>query len=393
MVWLQPLALLGLVAVAAPLLIHLLRRQPARRVIVPTVRFVPKSSHSALRLRPPADPLLLGLRTLILAGASIALAAPLLTTAARYAEWDARIARAVVVDPGARDALSSERLDAMRGSAFVVRTFESEDIRDALNRASAWLDAAPPARREIVIASDFRHGVLWPADFVSVADEVGLRFERIARDRRSTARDVAVLFEGRRWSRRTEVSDQRTAATYVETDAGAGFVASQTALEAAAIAGAPAPDPDRSLELRFGAGAAGDRIDVDEPWQLRAAQSVLLDPDAAHGRPSVTVENKGLNVSSPVDPETYDAARLATAVLESLQDPSSLVSAEVRSIPFETLEAWSREPARVDHEQWRHADRNDGRWLWGIVLLFLALEAIVRWRSDSKVEEVHADAA
>ena len=88
MVWLLPAAFVGLLALAGPLLVHLLRRQRARTLVVPTVRFIPGLDQSIVRLRTPADGWLLLLRMAIVASAALALARPLLLTDARAAAWD-----------------------------------------------------------------------------------------------------------------------------------------------------------------------------------------------------------------------------------------------------------------------------------------------------------------
>ena len=58
MVWLAPAALVGLAAALGPLIVHLLRRQRARTLVVPTVRFIPAVDQSVVRVRMPADVLL-----------------------------------------------------------------------------------------------------------------------------------------------------------------------------------------------------------------------------------------------------------------------------------------------------------------------------------------------
>ena len=54
--WLQPAALIGLLALAGPILIHLLRRQRAPRVLFPSLRFVRPTRTAAVRLRVPSGP-------------------------------------------------------------------------------------------------------------------------------------------------------------------------------------------------------------------------------------------------------------------------------------------------------------------------------------------------
>ena len=99
--WLNPGALVGLAVLAGPVLVHLLLRHRAARILFPSLRFVRASRTAAVRLRPPSDWLLLALRLATLGLAVLALAQPLLLAPARVAAWNARLARAVVVDVSA----------------------------------------------------------------------------------------------------------------------------------------------------------------------------------------------------------------------------------------------------------------------------------------------------
>ncbi|MEO0325925.1 MAG: BatA domain-containing protein, partial [Myxococcota bacterium] len=81
-----PLALLGLLALAGPILAHLLRRQRLRRSTLPTVALLERArAESDARLR-VADPLLLALRLLALAMLALGLAQPYLSTAEAFAD-------------------------------------------------------------------------------------------------------------------------------------------------------------------------------------------------------------------------------------------------------------------------------------------------------------------
>ena len=51
MIWLQPLAWLGLIGVMLPLVIHLLARQRSRRVPFPSLRFLRVTQMTALDIR------------------------------------------------------------------------------------------------------------------------------------------------------------------------------------------------------------------------------------------------------------------------------------------------------------------------------------------------------
>ena len=87
MIWLSPLWLAALAALAIPILIHLRRRRIGRRIQVGSVRHLAGAAmprRRRLRLR---DPWLLALRCAILALVAFALAAPAIRRAERPASW------------------------------------------------------------------------------------------------------------------------------------------------------------------------------------------------------------------------------------------------------------------------------------------------------------------
>jgi hypothetical protein len=194
MFWLNPLALVALAAVAAPLLIHLLVHRHAEHFPFPTLRFLRPTRLAAIRRHLLDDLPLLAVRAALIAVAAAALAGPLIVTTARRHAWDRRIARATVMDiagtepapasPAAparfADAPEAQRprpADADQGRPL-QRTFEAADMADGIRRAILWLETAPPARREIVIESSFPIGSITPADVAAIPAGIGVRFER-----------------------------------------------------------------------------------------------------------------------------------------------------------------------------------------------------------------------
>jgi hypothetical protein len=126
---LNPAALAGLAAIAAPIVIHLLRQHRASRVLFPSLRFIHPSRTAAIRLRRLADPWLLLLRVAAMGFAACALAQPVWLTESRLSGWNARVARAIVVDTsdsmslyGARTA-AREAADAESRAAITARRF------------------------------------------------------------------------------------------------------------------------------------------------------------------------------------------------------------------------------------------------------------------------------
>ena len=185
--WQHAAALWALPLAALPIVIHLLRTHHAKRVAFPSLRFVEPSRTAAVRMRLPSDVALMLLRMAIVALAVAALAGPIVLTSGRASAWNARIARVVVVDTSesmhqpdgsgvAPDKAAAEAADAELRTATYGRRIDAANLEDGLARASAWLAASPPARREVVVISDMQRGVLRGNPAAVVADGTGLRF-------------------------------------------------------------------------------------------------------------------------------------------------------------------------------------------------------------------------
>src|SRR5262249_34864526 len=95
-IWLNPAVLFALLAVAVPVLIHILVQRRAERFAFPTLRFLRPTRLAAIRRHVIDDVVLLAIRAAIIAAAVAAVAGPLLVTTARRAAWNRRIVRAVV---------------------------------------------------------------------------------------------------------------------------------------------------------------------------------------------------------------------------------------------------------------------------------------------------------
>ena len=175
MLWLNPSALFALAAVAAPILIHILIQRRAERFPFPTLRFLRPTPLAAIRRHLLDDLALVAIRVSLIAAAVAALAGPLLVTAARRQAWDRRIVRAIVVDDGAQDQRATAR---QASDAALQRTFEGPSLADGIRRGVLWLQTAPPARREILIASPFPIGSITQADLAAIPVGIGVRFER-----------------------------------------------------------------------------------------------------------------------------------------------------------------------------------------------------------------------
>ena len=150
--WLNPAALAGLALLALPILIHLLRTRQAERIPFPSLRFVLPSETAAVRLRLPADWLLLLVRLAIVAAAVTAVAGPVIVTPSRVRAWNARTARAVIVDTSAgipaADASGKGPLDAAREVAAI----EERSARHRRANRERQRERRPGSRNELVVA-------------------------------------------------------------------------------------------------------------------------------------------------------------------------------------------------------------------------------------------------
>ena len=178
---------------AGPVIVHLLARRNARRMVFPATRFVRPTQAAAVRLRRPCDLALLGLRLAIVAAAVVAAAHPLVVTAGAQPSGtrasrarSSSIRRGTTRRPRRQPATAAryrlhprqQLADQESASAFRSVQIESGDIADALARAARWLIAAPPSRREVVVISDFRMGALDRKSLDVLPLEVGIRFVR-----------------------------------------------------------------------------------------------------------------------------------------------------------------------------------------------------------------------
>src|SRR3954471_24655224 len=293
MLWLNPIALVALAAVAAPILIHILVQRRAESIAFPTLRFLVPTPLAAIRRHLLEDGRLLAVRAAILAAAAAAVAAPLVMTALRRQQWDRRIVRAMAIDP----AVDSAGDAAMAGAATVYRAeqFTGTSLRDAVQRAGAWLETAPPARLELVVVSPLAIGSIDAAVVDSIPDAIGIRFDRrgeLPRARTVAAGDVIagshvlareVTFAGRQTVvRDVPASEPPTWPIDVvhDIDAKPAVDAARDAVLAQRI---PSPASRRRVRLVIGERLARSAIEsattMSEPWMADAAARLARDPD------------------------------------------------------------------------------------------------------------------
>ena len=195
MIFLSPWALVGLLAVAGPIVAHLLGRRQARRLAFPNLRFLPATVPSPISRDRISDVWLLVLRIAIIAGAAIALAQPVWVSPARARQLGSQLARAVIVDasasmsrptaPSAASGADGRAIEAARqraadaaGGATISRIVEAAEPASTIPAAVNWL-LAQPMRRELTIVSDFQTSALTSADVERVPAGIGVRLVQI----------------------------------------------------------------------------------------------------------------------------------------------------------------------------------------------------------------------
>ena len=363
MIWNQPAALAGLALLALPVLVHLLVRRHAARVLFPAMRFVPSVRAAAVRLRAPSDRPLLALRLAIVAAAALAAAQPVLNTAARRRAWDARVATAVIVDTSA--SVPPERAVQLAGQvaegAFTSHTFASSNLPDAIRRAADWLDTAPAARRRIVVVSDFQRGAIEAADVAGIPASIGIDFLRAGTPRAAGSSVAIDGWRGGRWTGTMALDAAHTQVAWTRGGASAGAT--------------------RRIDVAFAGAAVLPDVPPATPWIASAAialhrSSLLAETGAdvqAGERDGVMVVKTTIGAASAFAPAVIRAALLAAS--PSVVDRE----AETTAVEDGELARWTRTPSPIASKT-PYRDESDGRWLWALALALLIVEAIVRDR-------------
>lgn len=358
--WLAPMGLVGLALVAIPIAIHLLVRQQSRRVAFPSLRFLRPSQLAAWRRRNIQDVVLLACRAAVIAAAALALAGPVIESASRSAASGARMARAVIIEPGTAASVAAEAASG----AFVSKTFTRHQIDDAIADARRWLDVQPPASREVVFVGAFRRGSVTQGDLRGVPSSAGIRFviggdSLAGRDRQwPVLRSVSagLVIE----QRHVHFENDSTRVTSGSTAAAAS--------DLVRIVAAPADQPLADAALRV-ALAEGLR------WQDSGPRLLI----AWDGADEAMVQRllggaTLLRMERPAPVST--AATAVTAAVEQVTAATSAAFEPVR-ISAAQLQAWSRPPGGVPANA-PLTDQGDRRWLWALVLALLTIEHSLR---------------
>jgi aerotolerance regulator-like protein len=429
-IWLNPAVLVGLGVVAAPLLVHFLVQRRAERFLFPTLRFLRPARLASVRRHVLDDVPLLVVRCAILSAAVGALAGPLVASASRRATWDRRVTRAVV-----RDGDGAQMPPSPAEQLFRAQTFSGVSLRDSMRRALAWLETAPPSRRELLIVSPLPIGSITAADLAAVPPDVGIRFERAPALPATRMVPLAPVLTTAGVIDRTAALvgpatsvDERTTALParvswpIEVTASANHrLAVDAATDAVLGLRVPAPPSDRRVRVVILEGLGTETVDADgvrAPWVAEAITRMARDSDlqaAARGlsrgiaaarfsgEPWRTIARASDGAALIVAAATDDrlvivsgapASDVATPILlraaaDAVAPVADRQREEIVSIADDDLRTWSRPSGPVAADP-RNIDEDDRRWLWAAALLLLAFETWLRRTRRSEAASTQA---
>jgi aerotolerance regulator-like protein len=351
--WLMPAALAGIALIALPIAVHLMVRQPVRRVPFPSLRFLRETQLAALRRRSIQDGWLLLCRAAIVALAAVALAGPVFMTAARTTSFAARTSRAIVTI----DAIDEATIEQLTAGAFATATFNRGRVSDALADAVRWLNAQPPSAREIVIAGPLRRGAVGDGDLAGVPAEIGLRFHPIAfTGATETVFSVLARRDGRLVKLDRDVAFSADATRVV--DRGQSAVDDDLVTIHARV-------EDRDLAT----AALRAALDAGVPWSDFTTRVAIV---WEGGDRPAQVETRVIDMAVP-KPLSSAADRVHAA----LSELTTSVLAEPLAITPAQLAAWTRSPGPPSPDA-PLSDEGDRRWIWAAVLLLMAIETWLR---------------
>lgn len=353
--WTTPMALLGIGLIALPIAVHLLVRHQIRTLVYPSLRFLRETQLAAFRRRRIEDALLLACRCAIVGIAAVALAGPVVQSAARSAEQARRVSRAIITT----GAVAPDAVTRLGGGAFASARIERASLADGVRDALRWLDAQPRSAGEIVFVGEWRRGVIGRVDLAPIPQAVGIRFEQTASD---LSAELTVPVLARRQDRLVRIAQAVTAAadaTRVSTG-----VISQVPDDLVSIVARQVDTPLAEAALRAA-------LDAGVPWR-DFDRRVLISWEGAD-EAAVKARSSGAEVVRMRVPQP--AASAADAVRSALVQASGVRWTEPIALTSRQLEAWSR-PAGPPASNAPVIDEGDRRWLWALVLVLLALE----WR-------------
>ena len=428
MSWLNPIAFVGLLALAVPILVHLFGRRVAKRQRFPSLRLLRDAKPTPATRSRPSDVLLLVIRCLTITAAVAALAQP---------KWsDARrgTVRVIVVDTSTSmqrltsagtTALQQARAVAERmiDSSSEALVVETDRPGRAVAGAVSWLSRRG-GKRDLVLISDFQVGAIAEGDLAALAEGMGTRLVRVMSTGSLAATQHVPGID-------VTVSPERTSATWltapVDTTPGVTIMAgdndrAQVASSVRAVRAMIPRHEETSRNVAIVYPGAVERrarmageLPLDSAWQgdlvLALQRNPVLLSVAGGATPvpscetsrvvvardfmdlpiaSVARTARGVHVFACVEPGSLAATALIAAVESALGAPPPLQELEPTFVPDETLRRWER-PAIESAPRGPEETSPDGRWIWLIALTLLVAEEMVRRRSPrrgSRIDEV-----
>ena len=430
MTWLNPLALVGLLSLAVPILVHLFGRRVARRQRFPSLRLLQLVAATPTTRSQPSDILLLVLRCAVVAAAALALAQPRWTTPGRNRQ-SLTPARVVVVDTSSsmmgltsegRPAVESARElgRALLDSARDGMVLETNRPGANLSGAASWL-ATRSGAREVVVFSDFQRGAVNDGDLAAVPRGVGIVLRKVVTTTRAAdTGDSGVVARIDPVTDDVDVTWQTPAADSATFPVTVLSAPEDDAAVRASIAAArqlfPRVTSGHSIAVVFpgfpGAAELAKQIEpLREPWQgdfllgltrhelfrdhTRATDVRPCRQDGAvplHNAQGVPVAALGAMNGSSYDVVVFSCAEagslagtaLLTAVVATGDPEAPFHEMEPTTVPDETLRLWER-PATDVVPRGQDETSPDGRWLWLVALGLLLVEEWLRRKRPRRV--------
>ena len=417
MTWLNPVAFIGLLALAVPILVHLFGRPAARRQRFPSLRLLRFAQPSPATRSRPSDLLLLVLRCLTILAAAAALAQPRLSGTRAPS-------RVIMIDTSASMLrLTSDGTPALQQARSIARrmmdsssealVLESDHPGPSVAGAASWLTKRGGVR-ELVIISDFQAGTVDEGQFAALPAGIGTRLVRVlsAGPLASTDTVDGVRVEptpdrtNATWSAPRD--DSLSSVTVLAADKDSDAVrASMTAVRTLV--------PHTSAMVRRvtvvfpGArNIAGGRVPFDSAWQGDLAVSLARDPtlelvaqsasviSSCETRGAVVAKNaqdrvvasitrgvQGVMIFACVEPGTLAGTALLASVASALRLPLPVQELEPNVLPDEILRRWER-PAIESAPHGPGETSPGGRWFWVLAIAFLLAEEWVRRRTPRR---------
>jgi hypothetical protein len=432
MTWMNPTALVGLLAVAVPILVHLFGRRLAKRQRFPSLRLLQLASTTPVTRTQPSDLLLLLVRCAIIAAAALALAQPRWSSPDRAKRLQTPV-RVVIVDTS----LSMERLTSDGRSAAVHArelgrqmldsTREGmlvETTRPGANVAAAgsWLEQRS-GKRELVVISDFQQGAVSDGDFASLSAGFGITLRKVTPTsvtRIGTDSDVVVTLDGQETDARWQSRDADTIGTSLTILASSDSDVRRLTDVVSQLA--PRVKSTHAIAVVFSDYREASQLaarthPLNQPWQGDLLVALRNDELVRHGTSSATPRSCASAETAPVrsagghliagvaagdtgsqyelvvfscaDAGSSAGAALLAAVARVATAKPEWPETETLVVPDEQLRRWERPPTAVEP---RGTDETspDGRWLWLLALLLLFVEEAIRRRVPRSTTDVVA---